>query len=93
MTFFGVIVYREAVSKLARDGWRVERFVRNEVIAQISRENIDRYRRITPQYSDELRTELNATKASITSDKVRTLLAYRQVELVLKENVADELFV
>jgi hypothetical protein len=78
----GSILLREAKDPIARDAWRLSRITSQPLLAQLARESVDRYPRVSPQGADELRACLFS---KLPQDKLaaRTLLAYRRAELAI----------
>jgi hypothetical protein len=77
-----LILWREARSPLVRDAWRVTRFTGLPVLAQLSTESFKSFPRISADQADLMRSKLSS-KSFLDRPAVRTLLAYRKVELAL----------
>lgn len=80
-----LILWRELRTPLARDDWRVFLKTGKPVLAQISKTSLQAFDRITPDIAGKMREQLGSAKGK---DQIatKTLLAYRRLELVLRQD-------
>jgi len=76
------IVLREVRSPIIRDAWRAYRATGVNVLAQLAEISVKTYPRVSPHNADQMRERLSSSAARDRA-AVRTLLAYRKVELSL----------
>lgn len=80
-----LVLLREARSPIVRDAWRAYKATGVAVLAQLAEVSVMKFPRVSAQIADEMREKLSSL---LPEDRpsVRTLLAYRKVELSLLKN-------